>query len=123
MIGRLCIHPYRIYDPTADILVPIRDPLQGCSLAFAEGEVLPQKSDNFDAWYRRLPIHKRFLQGKESEIHYLAPDNEQPDFPFVYVDWNVDCELSEEDNNEEDENNTITKNITWDRDRCDYMDY
>jgi hypothetical protein len=81
-------------------LVPIRDPLQGCSLAFAEGGLLPQKSDNFDAWYKRLPIHKRFLQGKESEIHYLAPDNEQPDFPFVYVDWNVDCELSEEDNNE-----------------------
>ncbi len=53
----------------------------------------------------------------------MAPYNEQPDFPFVYVDWNVDCELSEEDNNEEDEKNTITKNITWDRDRCDYMDY
>ncbi len=75
------------------------------------GEVLPQKSDNFDAWYRRLLIHKMFLQGKESEIHYLAPDNEQPDFQFVYVDWNVDCELSEEENNEEDEKNTITKNI------------
>ncbi len=53
----------------------------------------------------------------------MAPDNEQPDFPLVYVDWNVDFELSEEDNNEEDEKNTITKNITWDRDRCDYMDY
>ena len=107
-----------------DILVPIRDPLRGCSLAFADGEVLPQNSDNFEVWYRRLPIHKMFLQGKESEIHYLAPDNEQPDFPFVYVNWNVDCELSEEDNNEEDEKNTITKNITWDRDRCrDYMDY
>ncbi len=75
-----------------DILVPIRDPLRGCSLAFADGEVLPQNSDNFEVWYRRLPIHKMFLQGKESEIHYLAPDNEQPDFPFVYVDWNVDCE-------------------------------
>ncbi len=74
-------------------------------------------------WYKRLPIHKRFFQGEESEIHYLAPDNEQPDFPFLYVDWNVDCELSEEDNNEEDEKNTISKNITWDRDRCDYMDY
>jgi hypothetical protein len=88
---------------TGDILVPIRDPLQGCSLAFGEGEVLPQKSDNFDAWYRRLPIHKMFLQGKESEINYLALDNEQLDFPFVYVDWNVDCELSEEEDNEEDE--------------------
>ncbi len=51
----------------------------------------------------------------------MAPDNEQPDFPCVYVDWNVDCELSEEDNNEEDEKNTITKTsggrgiggITW----------
>ncbi len=97
---------------TGDILVPIRDPLPGCSLAFSEGEVLPQKSDNFDACYRRLPIHKMFLQGKESEIHYLAPDNEQPDFPFVYVNLNADCELSEEEDNEEDEKNTITKNIT-----------
>jgi hypothetical protein len=50
-----------------------------------------------------------FLYGKENEIHYLALDNEQPDFPFVYVNWNVDCELSEEDNNGEDEKNTITK--------------
>jgi hypothetical protein len=96
---------------TGDILVPIRDPLQGCSLAFGEGGVLLQKSDNFDAWYRRLPIHKMFLQGKESEIHYLAPDNEQPDFPFVYVDLKADCELSEEEDNEKDEKNTITKNI------------
>jgi hypothetical protein len=53
-----------------------------------------------------------FLQRKESEIHYLALDNEQPDFPFVNVDWNVDCELSEEEDNEEDEKNTITKNNT-----------
>jgi hypothetical protein len=106
-----------------EILVPIRYPLWGCSLAFAEGGILPQKSDNFDAWYKRLPIHNRFLQGKESEIHYFSLDNEQPDFPFVYVDWNVDCELSEEENNEEDEMNTITKNTTWDRDRCDCLDY
>ncbi len=53
----------------------------------------------------------------------MVPDNEQPDLPFVYVDWNVDCELSEKDNNEKDEKNTITKNIMWDRDRWDYMDY
>ncbi len=42
----------------------------------------------------------------------MAPDNGQPDFLFVYVNWNVDCELSEEENNEEYEKNTITKNIT-----------
>jgi hypothetical protein len=53
--------------------------------------------DNYDMWYRSLPIHKMFLDGKESEIHYLAPDNIQPDFPFVYVDWNVDCESSDDD--------------------------
>ncbi len=53
----------------------------------------------------------------------MALDNEQSDFSFVYVNWNVACELSEEDNNEEDEKNTITKNIMWDRDRCVYMDY
>jgi hypothetical protein len=43
-----------------------------------------------------------FLDGNESEVHYLAPDNEQPDFPFVYVNWNVDYEFSEVDDNEED---------------------
>ncbi len=53
---------------------------------FAEGKVLPEKSYNFDVWYRSLPIHKVSLNEKESEIHYLAPDNKQPDFPFVYVD-------------------------------------
>ncbi len=26
----------------------------------------------------------------ETEIRYIAPDNLQPDFPFVYLDWNVD---------------------------------
>jgi hypothetical protein len=87
---------------TVDIRVPIMDPLQGCSLVFTEGKVLPEKSDNFDVWYRSLPIHKVFLDGKESEIHYLAPDNKQPDFPFVYVNWNVDCELREEEDNKED---------------------
>jgi hypothetical protein len=43
-----------------------------------------------------------FLDEKESEIHYLAPDNKQPDFLFVCVDWNVDCELSEEENDKVD---------------------
>ncbi len=79
----------------------IMDPLQGCSLVFAEGKVLLVKSDNFDVWYRSLSIHKAFLDGKESEIHDLAPDNKQPDFLCVYVDWNVDCELSEEEDNKE----------------------
>jgi hypothetical protein len=37
---------------TRDIWVPIMDPLQGCSLVFAEGKVLPVKSDNFEMWYR-----------------------------------------------------------------------
>ncbi len=82
---------------TGDIRVPIMDPLQGCSLVFAEEKVLLEKSDNFDVWYRRMPIHKVFLDGKRSEIHYLAPNNKQPDFPFVYVNRNVDCELSDEE--------------------------
>jgi hypothetical protein len=87
---------------TGDIWVPIMDPLQGCSLVFAEGKLLTVKSDNFDVWYRSLPIHKVILDGKESEIHCLALDNKQPDFPFVYVNWNVDCELSEGEDNKED---------------------
>ena len=57
-----------------------------------------------------------FLQGKERDVHYLAPDNEQPDFPFVYVDWNVDC-------GKEDEETRISSNVNRDRDRCDYVDY
>ncbi len=104
------------------LLVPITDPLRECNLAFADGEVLPLYTTILKC-DRRLPIHKMFLQGKDSEIHYLAPDNEQPDFPFVYIDWNVDCEFSEEDECKEDEENTITKNIMWDRDRWDYVDY
>jgi hypothetical protein len=87
---------------TEDIWVPIMDPLQGCSLVFAEGKVLPVKSENFEMWYRSLPIHKLFLNGKGSGIHCLAPDDKQPDFPFVYVDWNVDCELSDKEDNKED---------------------
>ncbi len=75
-----------------DVLVPVREPLLGCRLAFADGKILPENDEDYDAWYRSLPIHKMFLDGKESEIHYLAPEEEQPDYPFVYVDWNVDCE-------------------------------
>jgi hypothetical protein len=77
---------------TGHIWVPIMDPLQGCKLVFAEGKVLQEKCDDFDVWYRRLPIHKVLLDGKESEIHYLALENKKPDFLFVFVNWNVDCE-------------------------------
>ena len=108
---------------TGGVMVPIKDPLRQCNLQFADGKVLPMNSDNFEVWYRRLPIHKMFLQGKERDIHYLAPDNEQPDFPFVYVDWNVDCEFSEEEDCKEDEETRISSNVNWDRDRCDYVDY
>ena len=68
------------------MLVPIWDPLWGCNIRFTNGKILPMNSDNYDTWYRSLPIHKMFLDRKESEIHYLAPDNLQPDFPFVYLD-------------------------------------
>jgi hypothetical protein len=87
---------------TGNIWVLIMDPLQGCSLVFAEGKVLPVQSDNVDVWYRSLPIHKVFLDGKESEIHYLALDDKQPDFPLVYVNWSVDLELNEEEDDHED---------------------
>jgi hypothetical protein len=43
-------------------------------------------SDKFDMWYRRLPLHETFLEGMESEIRNLAPDNLQPDFPSIYVE-------------------------------------
>ena len=40
------------------------------------------------------------LMESKIEIHYIAPDNLQPDFPFEYVDWNVDCESSDDDRDE-----------------------
>jgi hypothetical protein len=30
-------------------------------------------------------------------IHYLALDNKQPDFLFVHVNWNGDCELCDKE--------------------------
>ena len=50
----------------------------------------------------------------------MARENEQPDYPFVYVGWNVDCELNEEDEDNEQDNEKITENMSWDRDRCDH---
>ena len=50
----------------------------------------------------------------------MAPEHEQPDYPFVYVGWNVDCELSEEDEDSGQDNEKITENVSWDRDRCDH---
>ena len=50
----------------------------------------------------------------------MARENEQPDYPFVYVGWNVDCELSEEDEDSGQDNEKITENMSWDRDRCDH---
>jgi hypothetical protein len=63
-----------------------------------------------------------FLEGKESEIHYLAPDNLQPDFPFVYLDWNVACEISKDNNEDEDKECSRNKKVKWDTDRYDYLD-
>ena len=94
------------------MMVPIREPLLGRNLVFADGKLLPMNSDKFDAWYRSLPIHKTFIEGKETEIHYLAPDNLQPDLPFVYVDWNADCESSSDDDRDD----------RWRRDVFDYLD-
>lgn len=105
------------------VLFPIREPLLGCTLMFANGNVLPSNINYFEQWYRRLPIHKMFLEGKESKIHYLAPDNVQPDFPFVYLDWNVDCEISEDINEEEEEEEySINEKVKWDADRYDHVD-
>jgi hypothetical protein len=63
-----------------------------------------------------------FLEGKESEIHYLAPDNLQPDFPFVYLDWNVDCEISKDNNEDKDEECSRNEKVEWDTDRYNYLD-
>ena len=79
------------------MLFSIRVRLLGRNIMFAEGKVLPSTADYFEKWYRQLPIHRMFLEGKESEIHYLAPDAVQPDFPFVYLDWKVDCKASSDD--------------------------
>jgi hypothetical protein len=83
------------------MMVPDREPLLGCNLIFADGKMLPINPDKYFSWYRSLPIHKTFLDGMETEINYLAPDNLQPDFPFVYVDWKADYESSS-DQDEDD---------------------
>jgi hypothetical protein len=102
------------------MLFPIREPLLGCNLNVAEGKVLPSNVGYFEKWYRQLPIHKMILEGKESEIHYLALNNLQPDFPFVYLDWNVDCEISED--NYEDKKYDRNQKVKWDTDRYDHLE-
>ncbi len=104
------------------MLFHIREPQLGCNLMFAEGKVLPSNVDYFEKWYWQLPIHKMFLEGKESGIHFLAPDNLQPDFPCVYLDWNVDCEISEDNKEDEDKECSRNKKVKWDTDRYDYLD-
>ncbi len=79
------------------MLFSIRVRLLGRNIMFAEGKILPNTADYFEKWYRQLPIHRMFLEGKESEIHYLAPDAVQPDFPFVNLDWKLDCKASSDD--------------------------
>jgi hypothetical protein len=59
-----------------------------------------------------------FLEGREREIHYLATDNIQPDYPFVYLTWNVDCHLGGEIYRNEDEPNDKEK---WNRDKYNFL--
>jgi hypothetical protein len=120
--GHTIVRKENLYESGASIngvlgmLFPIQEPLLGCNLNFAEGKVLPSNVGYFEKWYRQLPIHKMFLESKENEIHYLAPDNLQPDFPFVYLDWNVDCEISED--NYKDKEYGRNEKVKWDTDRC-----
>ena len=93
-------------------MVPIWEPLLGCHIIFADGKMLPINPDKYCSWYRSLPIHKSFLEGMENEINYLAPDNLQPDFPFIYVDWNADCGSSSDEDEDE----------SWHRDVFNYSD-
>ena len=54
-------------------------------------EGLPPYED-YDMWYRSLPLHVDFLNNvKDEEIHYRAPRSQQPDFPFIYVTWAIDA--------------------------------
>jgi hypothetical protein len=87
----------------------IKDALRQCHIQFADGKFPPVNTEDFEVWYRRLPIHKMFLQGKESEIHYITPDN--------------DCELSEKEDHDEDDETRISSNVNWDRDVSDHVDY
>ncbi len=80
-----------------DFLTPIHDPFLFGPVKFADENVSPNNHQSFDKWYRSLPIHKMFTIGKEDSIYYLAPDALQPKFPFVYLDWKVDCKASSDD--------------------------
>lgn len=54
-------------------------------------EGLPPFED-YDVWYRSLPLHVDFLMKvPDEEIHYRAPRSQQPDFPFIYVTWAIDA--------------------------------
>ena len=44
-------------------------------------------------------------------------------FPLVYVDWNIDCEVSEKEDYEEDYETSISSNVHWDWDVSDHVDY
>jgi hypothetical protein len=60
-----------------------------------------------------------FLKGRERKIHYLAPDNVQPDYPIVYLTWNVDCQLGGEFYENEDEQNNNEK---WNRNKYNFLE-
>ncbi len=60
-----------------------------------------------------------FLEGREREIHYLAPDHLQQDYSFVYLNWNVGCKLGGKLYENEDELNDKEK---WDRDKYGYLE-
>lgn len=64
---------------------------------FADAEKLP-KYDDYEWWYRTLPIHIGFITDEEKkDIYYMAPKEDQPNYPFVYISWMIDEEESSYD--------------------------
>lgn len=78
------------------VRVPIKRSgiLRDMDLIFAEGETLP-KYDDYDCWYRSLPIHIGFVTDEDrKDIYYMAPKEDQPNYPFVCISWMIDNEES-----------------------------
>jgi hypothetical protein len=72
-------------------------PLYWISPVFAFNDELPSSERKYERWYGGLPIHHEFIKESEKANIKLTslPDNKQPDYPFLYIDWYHDDSSSD----------------------------
>ena len=79
------------------------DILNAGEWVFPLGERLPKYKD-YEWWHRGFPLHIDLISDEDKkEIEELAPKDQQPDYPFVYVRWAVDSSKWAADNSSSDE--------------------